>query len=85
MQHDAAEHEELVGDKEVPGVDAISDDQGNHRSFGDPTAELLVKAPMSVSKLADLGKEVPSCGSRIDGEQGTKNTVFTRVRGLYKR
>jgi hypothetical protein len=55
MQHDAAEHEELAGDKEGPGADAISDDQASHRSFGDPKAELSMKAPMLVSKPADLG------------------------------
>ena len=54
VQHDAAEREKLAGDKEVPGVDAVFDDQASHRSFGDPKTELSMKAPMSVSKLADL-------------------------------
>ena len=55
VQHDAAEREELAGDKEVPGADALSDDQASHQSLGDPIVELSMKAPMSVSKSADLG------------------------------
>nr|BDI54554.1 Protein IQ-DOMAIN 32 [Triticum aestivum] len=55
VQNDAAEREKLAGDKDVPGVDAIFDDQASHRSFDDLTAELPMKAPMSVSKPADLG------------------------------
>ena len=41
---------------------------------GDDTAELSMKAPMSVSKPADLEKGVPNYASRVDGNrrQGTR-------------
>ena len=45
MQNNAAECEKLLGDEDVFGVDAVSDDQASHRSFGDPTAGLSMKAP----------------------------------------
>ena len=55
MQNDAVECKKLARDEDVPGVDAISDDKASHRPFDDPTMELSTKAPMSVSKPADLG------------------------------
>ena len=38
------------------------------------TPELSMKAPMSVSKPADLGLGVPNCASKVDGNrrQGTR-------------
>ena len=54
MQNDAAKREKLAGNKDVPGVDAISNDQASDRSFGDPAAKLSMKEPMSVSKSGDL-------------------------------
>ena len=48
----------------------------------DDTVELSMKAPMSVSKLADLGQGVPNCASRrmVTGDKG--HDVFTQVRAL---
>jgi hypothetical protein len=54
VQNNAAEREKLPEDEDVPGANAVSDDQASHRLFGDPTAELSMKAQMSVSKPADL-------------------------------
>ena len=48
--------------------------------IGDDTEELSMKAPMSVSKPADLGSGVPNCAYRIDGQAG--DTMFTQVRAL---
>ena len=49
---------------------------------GDGTAELSMKARMSVSKPADLGYGVPNCASRrmVTGDKGYN--VFTQVRAL---
>ena len=43
----------------------------------DDTEELSMKAPMSVSKPADLGQGVPNCASRrmVTGDKG--HDVFT--------
>ena len=40
--------------------------------IGDDTEELSMKAPMSVSKLADLGSGVLNCASRrmVTGDKG---------------
>ena len=48
----------------------------------DDTEELSMKAPMSVSKPADLGLGVPNCASRrmVTGDKG--HDVFTQVRAL---
>ena len=50
--------------------------------IGDDTEELSMKAPMSVSKPADLGLGVPNCASRrmVTGDEG--HDVFTQVRAL---
>ena len=55
VQNDAAKREKLIPDEDVLGVDVIYDDKTSHQSSSDLTAELSMKAPMSVSKLADLG------------------------------
>ena len=49
---------------------------------GDNIEELSMKAPMSVSKPADLGLGVPNCASRrmVIGDKG--HDVFTQVRAL---
>ena len=46
--------------------------QASHRPFAEHTAELSMKAPMSVSKSADLGKGVPNYASRrmVTGDKG---------------
>ena len=55
-QCDAAEHEDLSGEEGFPLDSIVVDDRRNHRkTFGDGTVELSMKAPMSVSKPADLG------------------------------
>ena len=48
----------------------------------DDTEELSMKAPMSVSKPADLGYGIPNCASRrmVTGDKG--HDVFTQVRSL---
>ena len=55
VQNNAAEREKPAGGEDVPGVDAISDHQASNQSFGDPTGELSMKAPMSMSRPVDLG------------------------------
>ena len=49
---------------------------------GNDTEELSLKAPMSVSKPADLGYGVPNYASRwmVRGDKG--HDVFTQVRAL---
>ena len=49
---------------------------------GDDTEELLMKAPMSVSKLADLGYGVPNCASRRMVTGDKRHDAFTQVRAL---
>ena len=55
---------------------------GAIKPCGDDTEELSMKAPMSVSKPADLGYGVPICASRlmVTGSEG--HNVFTQVRAL---
>src|SRR3954462_2925000 len=48
----------------------------------DGTEELSMKAPMSVSKPADLREGVPNCGSRSDGNRRQGALYFTQVRAL---
>ena len=48
----------------------------------DDTEELSMKAPMSVSKPADLGWEVPNYASRPDGNRRHGTRSFTQVRAL---
>ena len=54
MQNNVTKHEKLPRDEDLPGVDAVSDDQASHRSFGNPTTELSMRAPVLVSEPADL-------------------------------
>ena len=54
--------------------------EGAIKPNDDDTEELSMKAPMSVSKLADLGKGVPNCASKADGNRRTR--CFTQVRAL---
>ena len=54
LQCEAAEYEDLAGERSLPqggGVAMV----GAIEPSNDDTAELSMKAPMSVSKLADLG------------------------------
>ena len=46
--------------------------EGAIKPIGDDTEELSMKAPMSVSKPADLGLGVPNCESRrmVTGDKG---------------
>ena len=54
-QREATEREELAGEKGILESSVAVDDRMSHRTFADDTAELSMKAPMSVSKPADLG------------------------------
>ena len=56
-------------------VDAI-------KPIGDDTKELSMKAPMSVSKPADLGEGVPNYASRPDGNRRQGTRCFTQVWAL---
>ena len=50
----AAEHEDLSGEKSLP-LDRLLTIEGAIKHCSDDTEELSMKAPMSVSKPADLG------------------------------
>ena len=54
-QREAAEHKDLSGGKVSPWTASLLTIEGGIKPFGDGTAELSMKAPMSVSKPADLG------------------------------
>ena len=54
-QSEAAKDEDLSGEKSLTLDRIVVDDQGAIGPKGDDTEELSMKAPMSVSKLADLG------------------------------
>ena len=49
---------------------------------GDDTEELSMKAPMSVSKPADLGYGVPNYGSKANGNRRQGTRCFIQVRAL---
>ena len=51
----AAEYEDLSGEKSLTLDRMAIDDSRSHKPNGDYTEELSMKAPMSVSKPADLG------------------------------
>ena len=53
-QCEAAEHEDLSGEKSL-ALDCIVEGWGAIEPYIDDTEELSMKAPMSVSKPADLG------------------------------
>ena len=55
LQSEAAEDEDLSGEKSLTLDCIVVDDRRSHRAKGDNTEELSMKAPMSVSKPADLG------------------------------
>ena len=52
------------------------------KPFVDRTVELSTKAPMSVSKLADLGYGVLNCAFKVDGNRRQGTQCFTQVRAL---
>ena len=54
-QCEAAEHEDLSGRKVSPWTTSLLTFEEAIEPFGDGTVELSMKAPMSVSKPADLG------------------------------
>ena len=56
--------------------------EGDINPYDDDGVELSMKAPMSVSKQADLEQGVPNCASRrmVTGDKG--HDVFTQVRAL---
>ena len=51
----AAEYEDLSGEENLTQDRIVVDDRRSHQSYNDDTEELSMKAPMSVSKPADLG------------------------------
>ena len=53
-QCEAAEHEDLSGEKSPPRTVLLTI-EGAIKTCSDDTEDLSMKAPMSVSKLADLG------------------------------
>ena len=54
-QCEAAEYEDLSGEEGFPWTTSLLTIEGAIEPFVDGTVELSMKAPMSVSKLADLG------------------------------
>ena len=54
-QWEAAEHEDLSGEEDLSLDCVVVDDDGAIKPSRDDAAELSMKAPMSVSKPADLG------------------------------
>ena len=54
-QYEAAEHEDMSGEKVSPWTTSLLTIEWAIESFADGTVELSMKAPMSVSKPADLG------------------------------
>ena len=56
--------------------------EGAIKPYRDDTVELSMKAPMSVSKLVDLGYGVPNYASKADGNRRQGTRCFTQVRAL---
>ena len=54
-QYKAAEYEDLSRDKNLTLDHIVATIEGAIKPYGDDTKELSIKAPMSVSKPADLG------------------------------
>ena len=54
-QCEAAEYEDLSVEKISPWIASLPMIEGAIEPYGDGTVELSMKAPMSVSKPADLG------------------------------
>ena len=54
-QCEAAEYEDLFGEETLPWTASLKMIEGAIKPYSDDTVELSMKAPMSVSKLADLG------------------------------
>ena len=54
-QCEAAEYEDLSGEKNLTLDRIVADDRRAIKPYGDDTLELSMKAPMSVSKPAGLG------------------------------
>ena len=54
-QCEAAEYKDLSGEENLTLDRIVIDDRSTIEPYGDGTMELSMKAPMSVSKPADLG------------------------------
>ena len=54
-QYEAAEYEDLSGKENLTLDRIVADDRRSHLALRCSTVELSIKAPMSVSKPADLG------------------------------
>ena len=79
-QYEAAEYEDLSGKEDLPWTASLKMIEGAIKPYCDDTVELPMKAPMSVSKPADLGKGVPNCASKADGNRRQGTQCFTQVR-----
>ena len=53
-QYEAAEYEDLPGEENLTLDRIVADDRRTNNPYGDGIVELSMKAPMSVSKPADL-------------------------------
>ena len=54
-QYEAAEYEDLFGQENLPWTTSLKMIEGAIKPYHDDIVELSMKAPMSVSKPADLG------------------------------
>ena len=54
-QYEAAEYEDLSGEEKSPWTASLKMSEGAIKPYRDDTVELSMKAPISVSKLVDLG------------------------------
>ena len=68
-QSEAAEYEDLSGEKVSPWTASLLMIGGSIGPKDDNTEELSMKSPMSVSKLADLGSGVPNYASKANGNR----------------
>ena len=55
MQHNAAEGQKLAESKDAPTANVVINLQMSHQPLMIEQHDLSMKAPMSASKLADLG------------------------------
>ena len=70
------------GRKASPWTPSLAMIEGAIKPYGNDTVELSMKAPMAVSKPADLGYGVPNCASKEDGNRRQGTRCFTQVRAL---
>ena len=81
-QYEAAEYKDLSGEVDLPLDCVVVDDLWTIKLSGDGAAKLSTKAPVSVSKPADIGWGVQNCASKANGNRRRGDTMFTQVRSL---